>query len=294
MQCNKTLYGQTPYQSNIRVYSAGKLYDGALMMLNASALSAGAPNDGSAYNFTIAAADGATAAIDSIGVILCDSENAYNDKQNMSNSAQSYRIGSDYYADAAITAGGNYLPAIISPDVLYMAEYFQAADKASGANVISANISASTSTTVTITSLQDHLDGGFLFSTDLTSSTAYEPDQFRYITVSGATGSCTIDSAMKVATTTDFILGLPPGCTRAGLSDDSVGLCSLTDKTADDASVGLCTGLLIWDNYIEHQNAGSLHPVRYWVDRGMDGLDGFRAYAEVFLTGHLFGRTVPA
>jgi hypothetical protein len=294
MKVSKTNIGSTPYISNVRVYSAGQIYEGALMMLAYGALSLGAPADGSKYYFSIAARDDASAALDTLGAVNCSSQFGYLDRMNNANNAAAFKIGADYYADAAISVGGNYLPVCITPDVLYMAEYLQKADNAGGANVISANISASTSTTVTITDLQDHLDGGFLFSTDLTSSTAYEPGQFRCITVSAATGSCTIDSAMKVSTTTDFILGLPPSCTRTGLSDDAVGLCSLTDKTADDASVGLCQGLLIWDNYIEHRVSGSVHPVRYWVDRGQDDLKNFRAYAEVYLTDHLFGRTKPA
>jgi len=294
MKLSRCLIGNTPYICNSKVYSAGQLYEGALMMLNASALSSGAPSDGSAYSFTIAAADDATAAIDVLGVLMVSSRDGYDDTSiNNANNAAAYKIGSDYYADAAISAGGNYLPVMISPEVLYFAEYFQKADNAAGGNVITANISQSTSTTVTITSLQNHLDGGFLYSTDLTSSTAHEPGQFRYITTSAATGSCTIDSAMDVDTDTDFILGLPPGCTRTGMTDDAVGLCSLTDKTANDSSEGLCTGLLIWENWIGHRSA-PLHPVRYWADRGLDSLENFRAYAEIVCTDHLFGRTVPA
>ena len=193
-----------------------------------------------------------------------------------------------YYADAAVSAGGNYLPVCISPQVMYFAEYFQKADSESGENVITANITASTSTTVTITDLQPETDSGFLFSTDLTSSTAYEPGQLRYITA-GAAGSCTIDSAMKVATTTDFILGLPPFSTQTGMTDDAVGMCSLTDKTADDSSIGLCAGLLVFENYVNlGQSGGGLERFRYWSHKGLDGLKGFRAYAEVVLTDHLW------
>ena len=295
MELSKVLYGQSSYVTNVRVFSSGQLYEGALMMRAASAWTSGAPNDGSQYYFVVAALDTSSAARDTIGALQTSSLKAVDLKENLSAVGYDrYNIGADYFADALISVGGNYLPVEIAPDALYMAEYLQAADKASGANVISANISASTGTTVTITTLQDHLDGGFLFSTDLTSSVAYEPGQFRIITVSAGTGSCTIDSAMKVSTTTDFILGLPPMCSRVGLSDDGVGLCSLTDKTADDASEGLCQGLLIFENYISHQSSGGLVPVRYWEHRGMDGIDGLKAYAEVFLTDHILGRTVPA
>ena len=292
MKLNRCLIGNTPYISNVKVYDTGKMYEGALMMLNASALSAGAPNDGSAYNFTIAAADSTTAGVDALGILMVSTEDAYKDKMNGALNGSGYNIGSDYYADATIAAGANFLPVMVSPEVLYLAEYFQKADNEGGANVISANITASTSTTVTITSLQDHLDGGFFYSTKLTSASAYEPGQFRCITTSAATGSCTIDSAMKVGTTTDLIMGLPPMCTRTGMTDDAVGLCSLPDKTADDASVGLCTTLLVWENYITHRSA-PLHPVRYLVDKGQDGLVNLRAYAEIKCTDHFFA-TKPA
>jgi len=292
MQLSRCLIGQTPLVTNIRVYDSGTLEDGALMMLNASAYSSGAPNGGDSYNFTKAAADNNTAGIDAIGVLQTSSTKARAMRDNLSNDSNAMKIGSDYYADAAVSAGGNYLPCIISPQVMYYAEYYQQADADSGANVITANITASTSTTVTQTDLQDHLDGGFLFSTDRTSSAAYEPGQLRYITASAATGSCTIDSAMKVATTSDFILMLPPYCSRTGMTDDGVGLCSLTDKTADDASVGLATTLLVWDNYARWDGA-PLHGLRYWSDKALDGIKGMSAFAEVILTDHLWA-TSPA
>lgn len=297
MEVSRCLVGQTPYISNVKVYDTGKIYDGALMMLDsAGCWSSGAPNDGSRYYFIIAAKDTNAAAIDTLGAVQEGTQKAYADYMNSTNSGstQAMNIGSDYFADAAISAGSNFLPVCISPEVMYFAEYFQRADDESGANVISANITASTSTTITITSLQDHLDGGFLFSTDKTSSTAYQPGQLRYITVSAATGACTIDSAMKVSATTDFILGLPPMCSATGLTDDAVGLCSLTDKTADDSSVGLCTGLLVFENYVNlGLSGGALERFRYWSHKGLDGLKGFRAYAEVVLTDQLW-HTKPA
>lgn len=295
MEIANCLIGQLPYITNIRVYSAGQLYDGALMMANASAYSSGAQNDASVMYYIVAAADGTTAGVDAIGALQEGTLKAYAGYMNSTNSGstQAMGIGSDYYADAAISAGGNYLPCMVSPQVTYFAEYFQKADNASGANVISANISASTSTTVTITSLQSETDGGFLYSTNLTSSTAYEPGQLRYITA-GASGSCTVDSAMKVSTTTDFILGLPPGCTRTGMTDDAVGMCSLTDKTADDATIGLCTTLLVFENWVNlGLSGGAKERFRYWSHKGLNGLKGFKAYAEIILTDH-FWSTTPA
>ena len=280
--------------SNVRVYSSGTIYDGALMMLNsANCWTSGNPAGGDVAYFIIAAADDVTAAVDTLGAVQEGSEKAYADYMNSTNSGspQAMNIGSDYAADAAISVGGNYLPVCISPEVMYFAEYFQGADNtgAGGGNVITANITASTSTTITITNLQDHLDGGFLFSTDLTSSAAYEPGQLRYITVSAATGACTIDSAMKVSAATDFILGLPPMATMTGMTDDAVGMCSLTDKGNDDSSEGIGEGLLVFENYVNLGLTGSgLERFRYWSHKGLDGLSGFRAFAEVVLTDHLW------
>ena len=111
--------------------------------------------------------------------------------------------------------------------------------------------------------------------------------QLRFVSVSGATGSCTLATAMKVATTTDLIMILPKMCTRTGMTDDAVGLSSLTDKGNDDASEGIGIGLLIWENYCKHES-DPWHPLRKWRDDGLDGLGAFRAQAEVVLTSHVF------
>jgi len=296
MDVSRCLVGQTPYITNVKVYSAGALYDGALMMANSSAYSSGAQNAAEVMYYIIAAADGSTAGVDAIGALQVGSTRAYADYMNSTNSGspQAMNIGSDGYADAASTAGFNYLPVCVSPQVMYYAEYFQQADSASGANVINgADITSSTSTTVTIADLQSETDGGFLYSTDLTDSAAYEPGQLRYITV-GAAGSCTIDSAMKVdGTLTDFILGLPAGCTRTGLTDDGVGMCSLTDKTADDPSIGLATTLTVFENWVNlGRFGGGLERFRYWSHKGIDGIKGFSAFAEIVLNDHAWQTTM--
>lgn len=290
MQLSRCLVGQTPLQTNIRVYDSGTLEDGALMMWNPSANSSGAltGSDASVAYFIKAAADDGTAALDAIGVLQASSTNAVGDKNNLGNDGGAYKIGTDYKADAGVTVDGNYLPCIISPQVLYFAEYYQQDDVDSGdGNVITANITASTSTTLTITDLQDDLDAGWVFSTARTSSTAYKPGQLRFIESSAATGSCVLITAMDVATTTDLILILPKMCTRTGLTDDGVGLCSLTDKTANDASEGLCVGLGIWENLAKHES-DPWHPLREWRDDGLNDLGAFRAQAEVWLTSHVF------
>jgi hypothetical protein len=284
-----------PYVTNVKIYDSGQLYKGALMMANPSAYSSGAHNDASVMYYIVAAADSTTAGVDAIGALQEGTEKLYLSYGNLKNSRNpmAYDIGSDYFADAAISAGANYGPVCVSPQCMYFAEYFQVADNEGGANVISANISASTSTTVTITNLQPETDGGFLYSTKETSSTAYQPGQLRYITA-GASGSCTVDSAMLVSTTTDFILGLPPGSTRTGMTDDAVGMCSLTDKTADDATIGLATTLLVFENWVGYGQAGigGLEPFRYWAHKGLNGLSpGFRAFAEIVLTDHLWSTT---
>ncbi|MEA2013747.1 MAG: hypothetical protein U9N38_00320 [Thermodesulfobacteriota bacterium] len=295
MEVSRCLVGQTPYITNVKVYDSGQLYDGALMMANASAYSSGAQNAAEVMYYIIAAADGSTAGVDAIGALQTSSKKAYADYMNSTNSGspQAMNIGSDYAADAASTAGFNYMPVCISTEVMYYAEYFQCADSESGANVINgADLSSSTSTTVTVADLQSETDGGFLFSTDGTDSSAYEPGQLRYITV-GASGSCTVDSAMKIdGSDTDLILGLPAGCTRTGMTDDAVGMCSLTDKTADDPSIGLATTLLVFENWVNlGLTGGGLERFRYWSHKGLDGLKGFRAYAEIVLQDHFWGTT---
>ena len=293
MEVSRCLVGQTPYISNTKVYSSAvQIYDGALMMLNVGAWTGGAATDATDYSFTIAAADDNTAAIDTLGAVQEGTQKAYADYMNSTNSGspQALNIGSDYYADATIATGGNFLPVCISPQVMYFAEYFQKADSVSGVNIIDgADITTSTGTTVTIADLQPETDGGFLFSTDLTDSAAYEPGQLRYITA-GAAGSCTVDSAMKInGTSTDLILGLPPMTPTCGMTDDAVGMCSLTDKGSDDPSLGICVGLIVFENYVNlGLNGSGLERFRYWSHKGLNGLKGFRAFAEVVLCDHLW------
>lgn len=291
MEISKNLLGSVAYVTNMPVYDASTLQNGELMMWNPSAHSAGVPNSGDVNYLVTAAAVDATEAVDAVGATQCSSTSAVGDKINLAFNAQSYQIGTDFLANAASTAGFNFLPVCISPHVLYMAEWYQVADSDGGANVGNCT-TASTSTTVTLTSRPDHEEAGFMFTTAATDSTAPNGGQLRYITVGGA-GSFTIDSAATITTSDDLIIMSPPLYTRLALTDDGVGLRGgLTDKTADDFTIALGTSLQLLDNYGGWEGAPQ-HRLRYWVDKGLNGIARSRFFGEIFCTDHLWA-TKPA
>ena len=177
-----------------------------------------------------------------------------------------------------IAAGGfTYGKSIINDDALYLAEYLQTTG-----NIVDVT-SASTSTTLTTTSLEDNIDGGWVYFTEKTTAGATGAGGLRYLTAA-ASGSCTLDSAITIDTTSDFIKILPTGHRVTSLSANSLGLLS-------KAAAGSGVSLHILENYIS--KSGLVQALRYASHKAKDGLDKdtTKFFAEFAILDHALNQT---
>lgn len=177
-------------------------------------------------------------------------------------------------ADAS--TGYAYAKCIINPDATYLALISQATG-----DIITANISASTGTTLTITSLEDDIDAGWVYVTDnLGANTG--AGQLRYLNASAA-GSCTLDSAATIGTDSD-IIKIPP--TWHKLIDANDPFTHMESAAAAGAAVRV-TNI---ENYAE--KAGrfkGLEPLRRSRHRGLNNLNergNARFYCELAMNEH--------
>ena len=267
MQLARIMSNNYPYRTYIPVYDAGAFVGGELVMRHASW-------HGGANKFYIEAyTNDNVEAEDSIGVLLMSTADGYASKEN----AKLYGLTAGTTTAVAISAGGNYLEAIVNPDATYFANY-TAADAKSCTTAITA------STTWTITSLEDNIDGGWLFTTNAADSSATYSGLIRYAAAS-ASGSITTATAVTVDTSTDFVKVLPVGHRLTGLNTASTGL--TTTIAAEDGVY-----LDIRENWITHSASGGRRPLRYWEHKGLDNLDQLKVEGEIVQLRHCFRAVV--
>lgn len=264
MQLARILSGNYPYRTYIPVYDATTLTAGEMVMRHASWAAAN--------KYYITAYTGAnTEAEDSIGILLMSSTDGYASKEN----ALLYNLASAAPSREE-SAGGNFLEAVVNPDATYFAFYDQT-DAASCSTAITA------STTWTITSLEDNIDGGWLFTTNQADANATYVGLIRYLTAS-ASGSCTVDSAVTVDTSTDYVKVLPIGHRITALNAEATGLTTT-------AAAGSGIYLDVRENFITH-DASPRREARYWLQKGLDGLKGLKVEAELVQLRHCYRAVV--
>lgn len=161
-------------------------------------------------------------------------------------------------ADAS--TGYAYAKCIINPDATYLAEWSQRTG-----DIITANISASTGTTLTITSLEDDIDAGWVYVTD-NLGTCTGAGQLRYLTAS-ASGSCTLDSAATIGTDSDIIKIAPTWHHLLDANDPFTHLESA-------AAAGGAVRTVNIENYVQKRGRfKGLEPLRYSRHRGLNNLN---------------------
>lgn len=158
------------------------------------------------------------------------------------------------------STGYAYAKCIVSPDALYLAEVSQRSG-----DIITANITASTGTTLTITSLEDDIDAGWVYVTD-NLGTCTGAGQLRYLTASAA-GSATLSSAATIGTDSD-IIKIPP--TFHKLIDANVPFTHIESAAAAGAAVKVVN----IENYIEKRGRfNGREAMRYSKHRNLSNLN---------------------
>jgi len=254
MRWTYDLTGAEPIIRDLPVYDATSLYNGELLMLGTTDPDSNA--DQGISLITAYVSDSATEAIDVAGILT---EKTYE-------STAPSRI---YATD---TSGVYYGKVIINPFAVYRAEYLQ-----DTSNDVA--ITSTSSTTLTVSSLEDDLDGGWVFF-PLTSTGV--KNSLRFITTS-ASGSCVMDSALTASgTSADTIIKiLPQHHQLVALDTGAVGLSSV------DAKAGSTTAIIILENYLQ-SFSHTMQPLRRITHAGLNNLTNAKFYADILCTDHLF------
>lgn len=282
MELSRLITGNCPFQTNVPVYLAttvGGLRKGAVICAGATGATAG---------LTLSVTTNTSACKQAVGVLAEGASFAYAASHESTNGkdASSFRIQADLITDRGGLGGNDWLPAIINPDALYFAWYSTTQAAATASDTIVEDITASTGTAITVASLYQDKVGGWLFSHTSNSAGAVTySGQLRHISVSIATGSIGLTTAMNISTDSSLVMMSPPQGRQTIVNSTGQHI-----RSASAASGGLAQGLYTWDNFISHDGA-PMHPLRSWVDDGLNGLTGVKMYGEMYLYFHTLNQT---
>jgi hypothetical protein len=274
MDLSRLLSGNTPFQTNVPVYLATTvdgLKKGAVICNGATGLNRG---------FTLSVATTTAACKDVQGVLAAGASFAFAAQFESTNgkNASSTRIQSDLICDRGAAGGNDWLPAIINPDALYFAWYSTTQAAATAGDTITQSITASTGTVVTIASFDQDQVGGWLYSHNVNSTgTPTFSGSLRYISASTATGVVGLLTAMNLSTDSSLIAMDPAGLIRSAVNSTGQHL-----RSQGAAGLKVAQGIYQRDVYGQWENA-PMHPLRSWVDNGLDGLTGVKLFGEVYL-----------
>lgn len=274
MELSRLLSGNTPFVTNVPVYLATTV-DG---LKRGAVICSGAT--GSTRGFTLSVATTTAACKDVQGVLQASASFAYETQKEGTNGlyANSFRVESDLICDRGAVGGNNWLPACINPDALYFAWYSTTQAAATAGDTITQSITASTGTSVTIASLDQDQIGAWIFSHSANSvGTPTYSGSIRYITTATATGVCGLATAMNLSTDSSLVLMDPAGIIRSIVNSTGQHL-----RSQGGAGLKVAQGIYIKDNYGAWDNA-PMHPLRKWMDDGLDSLTGVKLYSEVYL-----------
>lgn len=276
MYLDRLISGNVPFVTNLPVYLAtvaSGLRKGAFVVGGAT---------GSGGSMTLSVATTASIAANCAGVLNIGSKEAYDDPadgQDDATSAKSFRVQSDYIADRTWSAGNDWLPTIVNPDALYMALYSTTTAGATVSDTITEGITASTGTLITITGVVDGQNvGGFIYSHDVNSTgTPTFSKSLRFFGNVVASSSIGLLTAMNISADSSLIRSTTPGG-KVSVVDTSGRFLRSAGGTS---GIGLVLQLVMTkDNYGQH-DAAPMHPLRQWVDDGLDSLESFRMYGQV-------------
>lgn len=233
----------TPFSSKTPIIKDVPVYDGSDDLAKGALLQRG--GTGTAASYFVAATTGAAC----LGILLEDVTSP----------------------DGTVATGLDYAKCIISPDMMYQAEYDQT-------SYMNPSVGSS-STTVTIGSLEDDIDGGWIVDITDTDNVAC-----RFITAS-ASGSCTIDSALTVTTSSNLLKILPIGHRKVGINTtaDSAGT-----KLTSTAAAGSGTNFTVVDNLVESETLGGIISMRYADRTKLRSLKQPRFYSVISMNDHVY------
>lgn len=259
MRFHYDLTGAEPIIKDYPVYDASLLNQGELLMLGTTDPDSSA--DMSLSLITAYNATAANSAIDAIGIL---NENTY---------------ASSNAPDGAPDSAPDYGKVIVNPFAVYMAEQ----------NMDTSNdvaLTSTSTTTVTISSLADDIDGYWVY---FPLTKAGTKGSLRLLTAA-ASGSATMDSALTAAgdSSDTAVLISPPLKYSFNLDSLATKVSSSNCQAANEA-----TNIRIVETYIDRD--GGIELMRPAVHKALNDLDkvkggnGPKFYYDLLLKDHIFG-----
>ncbi len=240
-----------PVIRDMPVYDATSLANGELLMLGTTDPDSNADQN---LSYVTAVTASSAEAVDAIGILT----------------EGTYAATAPSRVPATNASGPNFGKVIINPFAVYLAEYAQGTSD-------DLAVTSNSTTTLTITSLEDDIDGGWvLFVNGQTANNG----SLRHLNTA-ASGSAVMDSALPItATSSDNIIKiLPPNHRTTDLSSNGVTL-----GTA--AAVGSGVSLMVADNYIRSKGT-AFQPLRKISHAGRQMVDA-RVYADLVMLDHAY------
>lgn len=279
MQLSKIAGGRTPFITNVTVFSATAIVEGAMLVSGASSTAQGA-----AVSVALDTTDG----VNAIGVTQLGSSLATQSKENNAPNSHAFSIPSSGFpvtgTSAAAASGRPYLPLCINVDALYYGLYSTTTASGTASDTVGTWTASTITALVRGTTGLDQL-GGWLFSLSGVSPSGATPTfsgSLRYIANQAATTSLTLVTAMNVSTDSHMIW-----VQRTWKKEGTLNATADKIRSASGSSgTGLKltgTKMLSIESWMVADHA-PLHPLRVHVDDGLNGLTGARFFSELQFT----------
>lgn len=256
------LYGAEPIERYVPVYDAALIDIGEMVMLGATDPDSNADHG---VAFITAAVASNASCVDALGISL----------QKRTTSGPDPAIVGDTVSVATLpdTVNPPYNKCIVNPGAVYLAEYDQADTMA---------VASTSTTTVTVTSLEDDIDTGWIFM--VTSAVTGNDANLRQLTAS-ASGSATMDSALAGGNETSgtAIKILPVNHRLVKLNAEATGIGS-------DAAAADNVSLHVVENYVADDGI-SFQPLRARKHRGLNLTNNAKFYSAVAMLDHVYKNT---
>lgn len=275
MQLSRVAEGKTPFIMNVTVFNATAINEGALLVSGASTTAQGA---------TVTVATTTASNENCIGVTQVSSSLATQSKENLAPNSHAFQIGSDGFPDQGTVGGLDFLPLSINVDAYYFAKYSTTTGSGTASDTVGTWTASTTTDASRGTSGLDVL-GGWLFSLAGVNSAGNTPTfsgSLRYISNQSATTAVTLLTAMNISTDSHMIW-VDRTWKKSGQLDSTADELRSSSATSGTGFKQNGARMLSIENYIVGDHA-PLHPLRQWVDDGLNGLTGIRLYGEVIFT----------
>ena len=283
MQLANLMDGKTPYITNLTVYSASAIDQGAFMTID----------HGTAITnvgCTVSVNTGSANCANFMGCTTLSSSQATAAQENLGLGGQSFNIATDTLPDRGISTGGsNYLPVLVSPGAIWYGRY----DQTTGTGTVGVNVKTFTAADTTavefvVCDLTSNAGAWMYTLATVSTGTATFSGQLRQISNSVASTSFTTLTSVQLSADSEAVVTYSPaalGCTFSIATPGGVPTASVFGSIAASAAVGSASRndgaqMKVLASCIQH-DAAPLHRLTQRVDDGLDGVTNGKVYSEV-------------